>query len=77
MIPSIADMLIHINENLDHYHQESVSDSVREVDGVFSASIQERKPHLMLVAYNPDRTSSLSIMHQVTHSGMHAQLIGL
>lgn len=77
MIPKMVDILVHVNEDLNQPGQEALEKVVCDMPGVFSVHIPARKSHLMLVDYNPDWTSSKSIMGRVRASGLHAQLVGL
>ena len=69
------DIVIHINEELDKQHRATFSDSVEKIDGVVSASLQEARPHLMVVGYNPDEVKASDVINSVRKTGMHAQLI--
>lgn len=71
-----ADVVIHINEKLDTQHREKLSKNVCNLDGVISADLKDRQPHLMIVGYDPQETKSLNILTGVRNTGMHAQLVG-
>jgi hypothetical protein len=73
----LVDVTVHIDENLEHDARERLRDRVLAVDGVVAAVNHDEKPHLMIVEYNPDRTSSMGILTAVKESGVHAELIGL
>ena len=77
MIPKTADVLVHLDEQLDRRGQDDLDATLRGLKGVFSVRIPTNKPHLVLVAYNPDWTSSRAILVSVTHKGLHAELVGL
>ena len=76
MIPKMVDILVHVDADLSQPDQESLENTLREIPGVFSAHIPAGKPHLMLVDYNPDWTSSRNIMGTVRDRGLHAQMVG-
>ncbi len=71
-----TDIVIHINETLDNNQRSTFSNKVKNIDGVKSASLQDARPHLMLVAYNPDETKALQILEGVNESGVSAQIVG-
>lgn len=71
-----TDVVIHINETLDCEHRDILSSEVRHFDGVISAALKGRRPHLMIVTYNPVKTKPLNVLTGVINSGMHAQLVG-
>lgn len=73
---SQTDIVIHINEEMDKTYREKLSNEVCDLSGVISADVKDKRPHLMIVAYNPLVTKSLSILTGVRNSGMHAQLVG-
>jgi len=77
MIPKMVDVLVHTDEELHQRGQDDLHDTVRGLKGVFSVRIPTNKPHLMLVEYNPDWTSSREILGSVAHKGLHAELVGL
>ncbi|MCF6190114.1 MAG: heavy-metal-associated domain-containing protein [Cocleimonas sp.] len=69
-------VVVHINEELDSDHQEQLSQKVGSLNGVYSADVQEKRPHLMIVDYDPNQTKSLDVLSGVNSSGVHAQLVG-
>ena len=73
----LVDVTVHIDEDLDHGTRESLVDKVRDEDGVVSVALHDEKPHLMIVEYNPKKTSSSNILKCVTATGVHAELVGL
>jgi len=77
MIPKIVDVLVHIDEELDQHSRQELDRLVRGVHGVFSVRIPEDRHHLMLVAYNPDWTSSQTILMAVSQRGLHGELVGM
>ncbi len=77
MSQDTADVTIHIDETLDHSRLTGVAGSLREVKGVVSVTSHEDKPHLMVVVYDPEQTTSSALLEVVTGQGYHAELIGL
>ncbi len=73
----LVDIILHIDETLDHAKLESISDKIRQQDGVVSVAFHDDKAHLMIVEYNPDKNKSADILKCVTDQGVHAELIGL
>jgi len=71
-----TDVVIHINEKLDNQRRTKFSDTVQQMKGVVSASLQESRPQLMIVAYNSSETKAQSILSNVRKTGMQAQLVG-
>jgi hypothetical protein len=73
----LADVTVHMRETLDRPARAKIEDALRMIDGVVSVHNPEDRPHLALVEYNPDKTSSAAILGAVTSQGVHAELIGL
>lgn len=69
-------VVVHIDENLDGDNRKELSQKIGELEGVFSADVQEKHPHLMIVDYDPSQTKSLDVLSGVNNSGVHAQLVG-
>jgi hypothetical protein len=73
----LADVLVHIDQNLSPEQRSLIETTLRELDGVVSVHNPADRPHLSLVEYVPERTSSQAILGAVTAQGVHAELIGL
>ena len=71
-----TDIVIHINETLDNNQRSTFSKKVKDIDGVKSASLQDDRPHLMLVAYNPNKIKALHVLEGVNKTGVSAQIVG-
>ena len=69
-------VIVHIDENLDSGNREQLLQKIEGLDGVLSADLQDKRPHLMIVDYNPKQTKSLDVLSGVQDSGVHAQLVG-
>ena len=74
---AIVDFTVHLDEELAAEEQCKLEDFVRDQDGVVSAGISIRHPHLMLVAYALDQNRPRNILQQIRKRGLHAELIGL
>jgi L-fucose mutarotase/ribose pyranase (RbsD/FucU family) len=74
---SIADVLVHIDESLSKEALAKLEDALRKDECIISASFPADKMHLMLVAFNPECTSSMNILFKVRREGVHAELVGL
>lgn len=73
----LVDVTVHIDEILSKQQRQNVEDNLRGIEGVVSVAIHDDKPHLVMVEYNPDRTSSGVILTTVKDTGVHAELVGL
>ncbi|MGD2117946.1 MAG: ATP-binding protein [Chromatiales bacterium] len=72
-----SDILIHIGETLDDDRIHELEKQLSFENGVYSACVNEKARHLMLVDYDPASVHAVDILHQVQDSGLHAELIGL
>jgi divalent metal cation (Fe/Co/Zn/Cd) transporter len=73
----LADITLHIDQNFEPELRAQIEDVVRAIDGVISFHNPNDRPHLNVVEYNPEKTSSAAILSAVTSQGVHAELIGL
>ena len=74
---NLADITLHIDENLDAEQRGSIEESLRALDGVVSVHNSDKAPHLTVVGYNPSVMNAQSILKRVTDQGAHAELLGL
>lgn len=58
MSNQIADITMHIDENTTHEDRGRLRDQLLSMDGVMDAAYQDEKPHLMVIAYDPDAMKS-------------------
>jgi len=73
----LADVIVHIDQTLERERRAEIEAQVRGIDGVVSVHNPDDKPHLAIIEYNPDKTSSAIILSTVTAQGVHAELVGL
>ena len=71
-----TDVVVHINENLDHERRDRLAQQIILINGVVSTEFAEKRPHLMIVGYDPQKTKSTEVLSGVKQTGVHAQLIG-
>jgi hypothetical protein len=76
MKPSISDVMIHINETLSEEARSTLEENMRQIDGVIAPRFNPGKDHLMVVAFNPEKTSSAALLAKARSAGYTAQLIG-
>jgi len=77
MSNQIADITMHIDENTSHEDRERLRDELLCLDGVMAAAYQDEKPHLMVMAYDPDAVKSSTFVKIAQEQGLHAELVGL
>jgi len=77
MSKSPADVLIHIDQTLDHDHLASMTAKIATIEGVTSAEGHDAKPHLVIVSYDPEKVHATDVLAAVKAEGVGAELIGL
>jgi hypothetical protein len=77
MANQIADIIMHIDENTTHEDRERLRDELLSMDGVMAAAYQDEKPHLIVMAYDPDAVKSSTFVKIAQEQGLHAGLVGL
>lgn len=77
MSDKLADVLMHIDENTTHEAREELRDELLSMEGVMAASYHDEKPHLIVLAYDPDVINSSAFIETAREQGLHAELIGL
>jgi hypothetical protein len=65
----INDVVIHVNESLGQDARHGFEDRIRTVEGVIAPRFNDHTPHLMIVAYNTDRTNAHALLDAVQDSG--------
>lgn len=74
---SIADFMIHVEEDLPVDRLYVLEEQLRDDPCVVSARVSSRNSHLMMVAYNPMCTTASRIVSHVEGEGIHARAVGL
>lgn len=73
---SISDVMIHINESLNKDELTALENAMRKINGVVSPRFNAGKEHLMMIAFDPEKTSSAVLLQQARAAGYTAQLVG-
>ncbi len=72
----VTDMVMHIDNTLGADSRRNVERAIETNDGVIGAHFNDKRPHLMLVSYDTDRTSSFEIMSQISGQQLCAERVG-
>ena len=70
-----TDIMIHINDPLDPGQQQALEMELRGIDGVIAPRFN--KPHLLVISYNSDVTSTAVLLKAVKDRGYQAQAVGM
>jgi hypothetical protein len=77
MDTQLVDVTVHVDESLGEDKRKELEAGLRALDGTVSVGFAPGKPHLLLVQYNSQRTSSEQVLGCVKSAGVHAELLGL
>ncbi|MCB1787893.1 MAG: heavy-metal-associated domain-containing protein [Chromatiaceae bacterium] len=72
-----TDVMIHIDEDLADHEIHSLERDISSLPGVYSACVNDRTRHLMLVDYDPEGVHALDLLSTVLSRGVSAELVGL
>jgi hypothetical protein len=72
-----ADVIIHVDETIDHDRRLAIAGMVRAHAGVADVAHHDEKPHLMIVKYDPQAVTAHALLDVVRGEGVHAELVGL
>ena len=73
----LVDVTIHIDKETDADTREKIDAALRTLPGVVSVHMPNEEPHLLVVEYNPDDTTSTHMLTMVRELAGHAEMIGL
>lgn len=76
MNTSISDVMIHINETLSAEARSSLEEDMRQIEGVIAPRFNPGKDHLLVIAFNPEKTGTAALLSKARAAGYTAQLIG-
>lgn len=73
----LADVTLHVDQNLNPEELEKLESAIRQKEGVVSVHINPKKNHLVVVEYNPKTMNSTELVDILRTRGLHGELIGL
>lgn len=74
---NLADVTIHIDQELDAGARADLEDRFRERDGIVSVHFNERRPHLMVCEFVPEKIGTQDLLSIVRFQGYRGELVGL
>jgi hypothetical protein len=75
-IMHVTDMVMHIDNTLGEDSRRNIERSLTGNRGIIHAHFNDKRPHLMLVSYDTDATSSFEILAQMTGQQLCAERVG-
>lgn len=73
----IVDVILHIDEDTSHDDRERLRSKILGIAGIVAAAYHDEKPHLMVIAYDPNVVSSSAFVKAAQENGLHSELVGL
>ena len=73
----MVDVTLHIDEEIDSTEREELRENLLGMQGVMSADSRSRRPHLMIIEYDPDIIEASAFLDVAKQRGLHAELIGM
>ena len=73
----LADVTLHVDETLDAGGLANLEQAFRQREGVVSVHVDQKRPHLFVLEYNPKLIHSKDLVKIPHFQGLHAELIGL
>jgi len=72
----VTDMVMHIDNILGEDSRRNIEKRLTGNKGIVNACFNDKRPHLMLVSYDTDSTSSFEILAQMTGQQLCAERVG-
>jgi hypothetical protein len=72
-----TDVVIHIDEELPDEDILEIERDIGHVPGVYSACVNDRARHLLLIDYDPEGVNASDLLSMVRLHGVGAELVGL
>jgi hypothetical protein len=74
---NISDVMIHIKEPLNEEARTALETALQKIEGVVSPRFNPGKEHLLMVAYDTERTSTAALLEKTRTAGYTARLVGM
>jgi len=72
-----TDVMIYTKSVLTPEQFEVISNEVKDIKGVTRFERVEKRPYLIMVAYQATQTKALAILNKITRMGFNASLVGI
>lgn len=73
----ISDVMIHVKRPLSRDARGALEDGLRGIPGVVAPRFSPEREHLLLVAFDPEKTGPAELLAAVRAASGEAQLVGL
>ncbi|MGA8007690.1 MAG: hypothetical protein WCA17_16500 [Burkholderiales bacterium] len=72
-----GDVMIHISESLNQEARTALENALRSVEGVIAPKFGAGKEHLLMIAFDPKKTSMAALLEKTRAAGYSARLVGM
>ncbi len=74
---NLADVTIHIDQDLDSVARANLEERFREREGIVSVHFDNKRHHLMVCEFVPEKVNSLDLLSILRYQGYRGELVGL
>jgi hypothetical protein len=74
---NLADVTIHVDQDLDAATRADLEEKFRARDGIESIHFNEKRPHLLVCEFVPEKVSTMDLLSILRFEGYHGELVGL
>jgi hypothetical protein len=74
---NISDVMIHIKETLSDEARLALEKDMQRIEGVVSPRFNPGKEHLLVIAYDAEKTRAAVLLSKAREAGYTAQLVGM
>ena len=71
-MPQTAGLVMHIPNRLSAVSRRELEAMIMHRQGVTSAHFNDKRPHFMVIEYDPQQINSFEIMYEVNGGYLHA-----
>jgi len=66
---------IHIDETLDHDHLATLQTDLRKIDHIIGVEVNDKASHDVLIEFEEQHISPMAILEELSHQGVHADIM--
>lgn len=74
---NLADVTIHVDQDLDTAARADLEDKFCARDGIVSVHFNRKRPHLMVCEFVPEKVNSMDLLSMLRFQGYRGELVGL
>ena len=74
---NLADVTLHVDQDLDPAARAELEEKLRARDGVVSVHFNEQRPHLLVCEFVPEKVTTMDLLSIVRFQGYRGELVGL